>query len=95
MLDARGALAETTAGSNAGQMFFVRWRTAVSATAWDLFSERLEFRDDPTSQGFGQTSSSSIRDVLSDSRKRRSVHRGGVHVSGERPVGAKGSSRQR
>ena len=36
----------------------------VSATAWDLLSERLELRDDPTSQGFGQTSSSSIRDVL-------------------------------
>ena len=38
--------------------------TRISATAWEILSERLELRDDPSRGGFGQSSSSSIRDVL-------------------------------
>ena len=36
----------------------------ISATAWEILSERLELRDDPSRVGFGRGSSSSIRDVL-------------------------------
>ena len=63
--DAQGALAEII-GQIERRADILRTLATqqVSATAWDLFSERLELRDDPTSQGFGQTSSSSIHDVL-------------------------------
>ena len=40
-------------------------------------------------QGFGQTSSSSTVMCWSDPRKRRSVHRGGVHVLVKGPLGRK------
>ena len=64
--DARraGALAEIIGQIEQGRCSSYAGDTAGIRHRVGPFLERLELRDDPTSQGFGQTSSSSIRDVL-------------------------------
>ena len=82
--------------SNVGQILSERWRRNKCPPPRGTFCPSAS-SSEMTRRRKGSAKPQVLRFVMcwSGSRKRRSVHRGGIYVSGERPDGAKGSSRQR
>ena len=82
--------------SNAGQILSERWRRNKCPPPRGTFCPSAS-SSEMTRRRKGSAKPQVLRFVMcwSGSRKRRSVHRGGIYVSGERPDGAKGSWRQR